>query len=174
MKSTIFENKINNTNTWTAQGAIILWGYGTTVQKDGVFPMLLQQIAIDYVRNVSPIYPLNTEVGQMRKINILGSPNGTLTCQGILDPTSNKKQLIEFLKAVGKQCKTEKDQVCVSLTPFGNTCANGQNTVGTGLRFFMTGLELQRYGLSIAGGEMSMVSQPLTFAFTTLEFDTGD
>ena len=151
----IFTNSIDQTETWIAGGAALTWQLGTGTAE--LSTLVVQGIEATYSRTISPIFPIAVSSNKMKRINILGSPTGTLTIQSILGP--NTKSLSAFLAAVGKGCKNEG--VSMTLTPFVEGC-DGSNSV----KYTFTGVELESLSVTIQGGVVPIVQQPMRFQFT--------
>lgn len=161
----IFSNPYKNVETWTAQGAVVNYTVGTGSAV--AVPLLMTNITVNYGRRVMPQYPINTSSsGSGKKINIAGVPSGTLQVGSIYGPTMTGLQ--QFIEAVAKQVKTAADQIGLTIRPFGTTVGN---TTVNNSTLKLGGVELEQVALSLQGGETAIVNMPLTFSFTSLDWD---
>lgn len=172
----IFYNPYSQTETWTAQGAIMTWHKGPNAASNINNPMLMLQIQIQYQRAVQAFYPIATDAtAALSKINMAGAPRGQMTIGSIFTPS--KTGLKTFLTAVADPCKDAKKVITVKLKPFGNvkcnTAASGGNTTGIsqGEEFTLTGVELESVGVQIQGGEVAIVNLPTTYSFTDMDLN---
>ena len=172
----IFYNPYSQTETWTAQGAIMTWHKGTGANASNISnPMLMLQIQIQYQRSVQAFYPIATDANAttLSKINMAGAPRGQMTIGSIFTPS--KTGLKAFFTAVADPCKDANKVITVKLKPFGNvkcnTASSGGNTAGTstGEEFTLTGVELESVGVQIQGGEVALVNLPTTYSFTDMD-----
>lgn len=172
----IFYNPYSQTETWTAQGAVMTWHKGNSSSSNVTNPMLMLQIQIQYQRSVQAFYPIATDANaQLSKINMAGAPRGQMTIGSIFTPS--KTGLKAFFEAVAEPCKDASKAITVKLSPFGNvkcnTAASGGNTQGvsTGETFTLTGVELESVGVQLQGGEVAVVNLPTTYSFTDMSVD---
>jgi|GEM_PF-5663250 len=161
----IFSNPYKDTETWTAQGAIVQWGTGD-IPTTGL-PFMMINLQMQYARSLSSFFPINGDsANNMTKINISGAPRGTLQVGAIYGPDATGVK--EFVEAASKACKTDAEQVVISIKPFGNaTCTNTKFATQA---FTLKGLEMEQLGLSIQGGEAAVVNLPTVYSFTSLEW----
>lgn len=162
----IFNNPYNNTETWSAQGALMKWA-GGGVSTNGN-PMLVLQINIQFQRSVQPFYPIASDSTTRKKINMVGAPRGQMTIGSIFTPSATG--LGAFLRAVGSPCKDAENSITVTLQPFGDICKNGTyGNPGNAETFKLTGVELESVGVQIQGGEVAVVNMPTTYSFTDMD-----
>jgi len=168
MSTTIFSNAYKGTDTITAQGAVMKWGTGSSSSASH-FPILVNQVQIQYSRNVLPINPINTDKnGTYKKIQLVGAPSGVFTANGIL--TRDASSLANFLRLAGRGCVSDKDQLFITLRPFaGESCTSS-------LVYRMEGVILASLAVTLTEGQggITVVNQPLTFQFTTLTMTGAD
>ena len=180
----IFSDTPVTTESWSLQGAVVLWGVGDKTFKPadkeatptgGAVPLIMNQIGVRYGVPVSTFTPLNQSKGGARRILIKGVPEGTLTVQSIFTP--DVSSLEGFIKACQKSCRTEKEQVIVSIRPFGllecKTASDGSTSQlqPGGITFYLRGLDLRQFDFTISQqDQIAMTSMPLTFQFFDLEF----
>ena len=167
----IFENSYNALEAWSASGAIITWGRGTDSQTD--FPLMLSDVALSFTRNQQNFFPINGSTNMLKKVVLLGAPQGQLNCTGIIGPNDD---VLEFLTAVGGSCVTSDSNVTVKIQPFGRQCqgsASGRSLKAANAKqaYTLGGVALQTIGINIRGGEVAMVTQPLVFTFASLSID---
>lgn len=163
-KINIFNNPYKTIESWSAQGAVINWGTSNT--PSAPIPLIANSLNLTYAQQVSSIYPLNTSPsGAKKKINIKGAPNGNLTIGSVFSPTH--QNLAAFIQAVTKDCKTENDQVTITIRPFGDIQCDTE--VGTVL--YLTGVDCSQIQLGIQGGEVAIVNMPMVFTFTGLDWE---
>lgn len=163
MSNSIFNNPYQNTETWSAQGALLKWAGGGVTNN----PMLVLQINIAFQRTIQPLYPIASDSESRKKINMVGAPRGQMTIGSIFTPSATG--LGEFLRAVGSPCKKATDSVTVTLTPFGDVCKDGKTGAQVnGETFTLTGVELESVGVQIQGGEVAVVNMPTTYSFTDM------
>jgi hypothetical protein len=156
MAEKIFNNIYQQTENISAQGALLTWT--TNNGGGGHFPILVDGLQILYQRNVAPMYPINPTVsGVYKKLNIVGSPQGSMTCTGLV--TRDVANMKEFLRAVSKECTD--DTVTFYIRPF-----NASNCPDVNLKYVVTGLLLTSTGLTIQGADVATVHQPLSFTLT--------
>lgn len=158
---------VYDTQNITATGAWLSWS-GHGLNEDGKgnlteqFPLLLSQITMNYSRNVQPIYPVNGAVDNtFVKLQILGAPQGTLQCTGIVTPKYDT--MLDFLEKTSQNCS--EDDVVMDFKPFTTSTGKCHNRFG----YRIIGLTLQTLGFSVQGGEVAIISQPLAFTFTGLQ-----
>lgn len=165
-KVTVFNNPYQNTESWSAQGAVVQWG--TSITASQALPIMMLGVTINYGRRTSPFFPINRDSsGNCVRVNIAGAPAGTLAVQSIYSPTHTG--LESFIEAVTKECKTTGDAVTVTLRPFGDmTCSN---STAIGQTLYLKGVELDTLGLTIQGGDAAIVQMPLNFSFTGLDWE---
>lgn len=166
----IFTNRQYTTETWSAQGATLNYYQGLNSAAIQPLPLLISNFTIQYNRSVGAVYPINADpAGNMAKINICGAPRGTLTVGSIFSPTQGS-DLADFIERVGAECKTPETEFGIFITPIGGACAsNGSTQSFQNIVFHLQGLELEQLQVSVQGGEQALVSQPMTFSFTTLD-----
>lgn len=169
--ATIFENAYNTLEAWSASGAIITWGRGTDSQE--AFPLMLSDVALSFTRNQQNFFPVNGSTNTLKKVVLLGAPQGQLNCTGIIGPNDD---VLEFLTAVGSSCVTSDSNITVKIQPFGRQCqdsASGGSPKAANAKqaYTLGGVVLQTFGINIRGGEVAMVTQPLVFTFTSLSVD---
>ena len=173
--NTIFQGqRAYDTQNITATGAWLSWSRAESYNsktgearfdktfKSGSFPLLLSQINMTYSRSIQPIYPVNSATdGTFTKLQIMGAPQGTLQCTGIITPRA--ADLDEFLTKVGANCEAE--DIAMDFRPFSTASDKCNNKFG----YRMIGLTLQTIGFSVQGNEVAIISQPLAFTFTGLQ-----
>ena len=169
--ATIFENSYNALEAWSASGAIITWGIGTDPQT--AFPLMLSAVALSYSRTQQNIFPVNTSTETLKKVVLLGAPQGRLDCTGIIGPNDD---VLEFLTTVGGSCITSDSNITVKIQPFGRQCqgsASGGSPKAANAKqaYTLGGVVLQTFGINIRGGEVALVTQPLVFTFASLSID---
>lgn len=160
----IFSNPYNNTETWSAQGALMKW---TGAKVGNGNPLLVLQISIQFQRAIQPFYPIASSAATRKKINMVGAPKGQMTIGSIFTPSA--QGLAAFLKAVGAPCKDAESSINVTLQPFGDVCTNGTSTQVNGQTFTLKGVELESVGVQIQGGEVAVVNIPTTYSFTDMD-----
>lgn len=160
----IFNNPYNNTETWSAQGALMSWNGAEGVEKGA--PMLILQVTAQFSRRIQSFYPIVAKASARKKINMTGAPVGQLTIGGIFSPDT--KSLKSFIEAVGAPCK--KDPITCTITPFGDDCDKWGD--GTRPTITLSGIELESVGIQIQGGEVAVVNFPTTYSFTDMDFGT--
>ena len=159
---TVFQgNPAYDTQNISATGAWLSWSVdGKQTQQ---WPLLLSQINMTFSRSIQPIYPVNSaQDGTFTKLQILGAPQGTLQCTGIVTPKYDT--MVEFLEVTGAGCSQKN--VVVDFKPFSNG-SKCNNKFG----YRMTGLSMQTIGFSVQGNEVAIISQPLAFTFTGLQLE---
>lgn len=188
-KIQVFNNPFANTETWTAQGALLTWKVGKNSDPalegkiaDAV-PLLLQTVQIQYSQPIQPMYPINAQgVGKAVRINMKGAPNGTLAFNSIYSPMHTSIE--DFLKAASKGCSMAGDELYVVIHPFGNIeCTTVEYTGKSDKRdnsptkghyndvsFALKGVVLTSMGLNIEGNELTVVNMPLQFMFTSMDY----
>lgn len=155
MANKIFNSIYQQTENLSAQGALLTW---TGNGSGGNLPILIEGLQVDYRRGVQPMYPINpTASGTYKKLNIIGSPSGSMSCTGLV--TRDIANMQAFLRAVSKECTD--DTVTFHIRPFASADCPSPN-----IRYTITGLLLVSIGLTIQGGEVATVQQPLQFTFT--------
>jgi hypothetical protein len=185
MSMKIFTNQYDATETWSTQGATVLWGKGTEVGNGGsddlVFPLLMGGISLTYGRRAQEVAAINTNKdGKRRRYRIYDAPNGVLNITSIFSPYA--KDLKNFLEAVTKDCKKGDDQVWMTLSPFGSlTCVQGDNESEFGKvvnnptfgKFGLKDVDLEQLGLQIQAGQGggATITMPLSFSFSNLLWD---
>lgn len=157
----VFSNSIGQTETWTASGATLTWS--TNANGANFSTLVVQSIQAQYARRITPIWPLTFNSGGAKRINIVGTPSGTLSIQSVIGP--NTKSLAAFLQAVGKTCKDAGDAVTLTVQPFVLGC---ENTSGSDTKYIFKGVELESIGITIQAGELALISQPLSFQFSEM------
>lgn len=163
--SDIYTNAFTETRSITTSGALITWSDGGQ-GAGSKLPLLMSGLKAQYGRNVSPVFPINLDAaGANTRLNIVGSPSGTLQCSGLLTPDA--EDMTSFLRAVGKACVPKGEHVTIDMTPFSN------DNCGTGARvtYRIKGLLLLTMGVEIQGGGeggVVMVSMPLLFTFSSM------
>jgi len=160
----IFDNPYKKTETWSVNGAFILWGVGSV--SNNKLPLLCNSVQITFSRTINAYFPINTDSsGEMKKINVMGQTNGNLTLRTIMGPDANDMKA--FIEAVSKGCKKDSDQVVMSIQPYAKSgCANSNNNV----KYTLYGVELARMDVSIDSSQgLPIVNQPLVFLFTDME-----
>jgi len=191
----IFTNQYDETESWTAMGALVEWTTQALEEDDENddsgelhvrnFPLLMQRIQITYRRKVTDIPVINTDQGGKRKrYRVYDAPDGTLMIQSIFSPYV--KDLAAFMDAVSKECKGPKDQVTMTFSPFGSLeCNSNRPTTGTDEenpissvstfgKFMLKNVDLEQIVLDIQagqGGSGATTTLPLNFSFSTLEWD---
>ena len=186
--ATIFTSNPIGTESWSAQGAVVTWNKGSSNptgsrtyngSSAGMIPILMQQISLTYQRTIQSLYPLNQVEGGLRKCNITGAPRGQLNIVGIYAPTN--ADLDDFLEAVSKPCKTDKDQINIRLHPYawGGCSTKQKSNIASGgmysnSEFILKGIELESLGFSISAGENALSQMPLTFSFTELVYNADN
>lgn len=174
----IYSNGYTTSETITVAGAIMQWGLQGAGGTN--FPLIVQSFGIAYQRGTSPIYPVVTSTnGANKRLLLVGAPSGTLTINAILTPDTN--DATAFLKATGKACAGTNEQVWVSLQPFvgcSDTSTASTSTEATSLniktQYTLRGVTLARFALNNEGGEVALITQPLQFLFTNMEFSGVD
>lgn len=161
----IFSHNFAATENFTAAGATIMWSSKGHSNPDH-FPILLTNLTAQYSRNINPITPINTDrLGRFTKVNIIGAPTGVLQCDGLITDTSG--DLEDFLDAVNQGCGEDQD-VRFTIRPFTAAGCDSQ------LKYIIKGLTLQSFVLNIQTTEVTIVRQPLSFVFTSLEYDYNE
>lgn len=189
-KLSIFNDIPVTTESWTLQGAVVLWqvGDGTvapvgtrntydgTEENGGNVPLLMNQISVRYAIPVSNFTPLNTINKSAKRVIIKGVPEGTLTVQSIFTP--DVQNFKEFIAACQSPCRPADKQVTVSLRPFGDlNCekdsqGNASQFKPGGIVFYLRGLDLRQFDFSISQqDQIAMTNMPLTFQFFGLEIE---
>lgn len=179
MATKIFTPTYMDTQTWTAQGALLQWGIVNTTPKD--IPLILSRIQVQYEQKIESIYPVAQHSSNKLRINIKGAPSGILTTYSIFAP-GGVANLKDFIEAVSKDCKPSDQQVDVFLSPFGSVdCQRiyGANarpgaSVNRDFKFTLHGVELTRLDFDLQGSEAAMVNLPLQFRFTSLEWEISN
>lgn len=168
----IFNNPFKTTQSWSSQGAVILYGTGDPTQTPDdsnmeAIPLLVSGLSLTYTQQATPVFPLNTDInGGASKINIKGAPQGTLQLQSIYSPVA--ENIDTFLEMAARQCVGPTNQMIMTIRPFGNIeCVYGDAVTNDDL-FRLTGVELISLGLNIQAGEVTLVNMPLQFTFTSL------
>lgn len=185
MSIKVFNNQYDVTETWSAQGAIVLWGTGTEIGIDGsgasgVFPLLMSGITVNYARRSQEVPAINVNAdGKRRRYRIYDAPVGNMGITSIFSPYA--RDLKAFIEAVTKDCKQEDDQVWMSVSPFGTlSCVQGdseiQNVAANNPTFGTFGLknvDLEALNLQITGGAGggATINLPLNFSFTALDWN---
>lgn len=165
-KTTVFNNPYKNTESWSAQGAVVQWGTSDSTSK--ALPIMMLGLTANYGRRTSAFFPINRDAsGNCVRVNISSAPSGTLQVNSIYSPTH--EGLEEFIKAVTKDCKKTADAVTITLRPFGDMACSDTSAVGQTL--YLKGVELDTLGLTIQGGESAVVNMPLAFSFTSLDWE---
>lgn len=184
----IFTNQYDATETWSAQGATVLWGQGQLEPGADAggnnFPLLMQTVQMTYSRRAQEIASINTaQNGYRKRMRIYDAPVGDLRVTSIYSPYA--ENLEAFFKAVSLECKNEGNQVWMQLSPFGSlqctTDGGGEdentgedsNQIGLG-SFFIQGVDLETMGLNIQAGQNgtgAMCSLPLVMSFTRLDWE---
>lgn len=179
MSIKLFTNADFNVQSFSAQGAVLKYiteavsgatipgGQGPVSNSNDV-PLLVMGLTMSYTRRVQKLYPVNVKANTIEQINVLATPQGQLTISNIYSP--DHAALVEFLSAVGKDCK--QDTYNFWLDPFGLKCdkasGNYQDAAsGKGYRIELKGVELEQLQFDIQGGDSAMINQPLTFSFNT-------
>lgn len=169
----VFTNPYNSTQTWSAQGAIVMWGVGSGNSEDlagSKIPLMMLNLSMSYQRQIAKFYPINTDdKGNMTKYNISGAPQGVLQVGSIYGPSNG--DLNRFIEAISKDCKKDEDTVLIKIKPFGNlkcSSTGGGNTFSNDGNLLLRGVELESIGMQIQGGEVAVVNMPLTLSFTSL------
>jgi hypothetical protein len=182
----VFNGTQVKTESWALQGAVVMWKVGDgledmneqsataasqtqTADKGGMIPLLMNQINVRYGVPVSTFTPLNTSGSSAKRILIKGVPEGTLTVQSIFTP--NVQNLSRFLEACQKTCRSEKEQVGISIRPFGTLECNGSaDFKPADIVFYLRGLDLRQFDFTISQqDQIAMTNMPLTFQFFGLE-----
>lgn len=185
----IFNSPFKTTQSWSSQGAVLLYGLGDPTQAtDGAFteantnddatlsddaagmapiPLFVQGISLTYTQRATPVFPLNTDsTGGASKINIKGAPQGVLQIQSIYSPKAG--HIDRFLRLAARQCVGPTNQLIVTIRPFGNINCYSDESVTYDDVFRLAGVELESLGLNIQAGEVTLVNMPLSFTFTSL------
>lgn len=163
----IFNNPFKTTESWTAQGAVL--EYGIKNQKFSKVPLVIQGLSMQYGQQAAPIFPINTDGnGQATRINVKGAPSGQLTFNTTYSPVPGT--IKDFIQKASRDCVTAGNELVITLRPFGDIkCAGRTATDKT--TFTLTGVDLVSLGITIQGGEVTLVQMPLSFTFTTLDMD---
>ena len=187
-KIQVFNNPFANTETWSAQGALLTWKVGTSsdIPLDGTIadavPLLLQTVQLQYSQPIQPMYPINAQgLNKAVRINMKGAPNGTLAFNSIYSPLHTN--LKEFLQAASKGCSLQGEELYVVIHPFGNIECTTVDVTGpdkksrsqhnghyNDVSFALKGVVLTSMGLNIEGNELTVVNMPLQFMFTSMEY----
>jgi hypothetical protein len=175
--SEIFSNPYKTTRSWSAQSALVTWYKGTTQVNNngGSVPLIMEQLAFTYRRTAQFSYPINAVDGgtQKTRYEIFGVPIGQLQIQSLYSPFGD--DIKTFLDACAKSCKGTNEQVNLVIRPTGlldcETNGTGQDQINLTEGFRLGGVSMDSVGLSIVGGELSRITMPLTFNFSTLDWD---
>ena len=169
-KISIFNSPNTTTETWTLQGAVVLWG--THNSATSAIPMLMNQIQFSYAVPTTTFTPLNANSkGGVSRVIIKGTPEGTLTVQSIISP--DVTDLKSFFKHVTKPCKLANDQILLTIRPFGTLeCTNANVNVARKLTFYLHDLDMRQMDFTISQqNNIAIVQMPLQFNFTNLEME---
>lgn len=175
--SEIFSNPYKTTRSWSAQSALVTWYKGATQVNNngGSVPLIMEQLAFTYRRTAQFSYPINAVDGgtQKTRYEIFGVPIGQLQIQSLYSPFGD--DIKTFLDACAKSCKGTNEQVNLVIRPTGlldcETTGTGQDQINLTEGFRLGGVSMDSVGLSIVGGELSRITMPLTFNFSTLDWD---
>jgi len=167
MSVNVFNNPFTTTESFSAQGAVLNWVVGS---KTSTLPLILTGIAVSYNRPTQSLYPING-ISTAKPVRVLvhGAPTGQLQTTSIYSPSMSDMEA--FIKAVTKDCKTKEEQVDITLRPFGSLSCAGNDKKKDTTKFTLTGVELSGFQLNIQGGEIALVTMPLTFTFAGLFWD---
>ena len=171
--SEIFSNPYKTTRSWSAQSALVTWYKGSS--DNGNVPLIMEQLAFTYRRTAQYSYPINAVDGGVQKTRyeIFGVPIGQLQIQSLYSPFGT--DIKTFLDACAKSCKGTNEQVNLVIRPTGlldcDNTGSGQDQVNLTEGFRLGGVSMDSVGLSIVGGELSRITMPLTFNFSTLDWD---
>jgi hypothetical protein len=189
----VFNNPFANTETWSAQGALLTWNVGSASKllesKDisRAVPLLLQTVQLQYSQPVQAMYPINAQgLNKAVRINMKGAPNGVLSFNSIYSPMHT--DIKEFLEAASRGCSLQGQELYVVIHPFGNIECSGisqsrgqENDPRAGINkhkndisFLLKGVVLTSMGLNIEGNELTVVNMPLQFMFTSMEYNVLD
>lgn len=164
----IFNNPYKNTETWSAQGAILMWYTGTTGSDGSAnkIPLMINALGLQYGRSQQAFYPLNSDAsGNATRINIKGVPNGTLQFTSIYCPVPG--EIDAFLKAAARDCIKPGEEMYITIRPFGAIKCDDR-PITDSPRWTLGGVEMNTIGLNIQSAEVTLVNMPLTFNFTGL------
>ena len=182
----VFSNQYNATETWSAQGATVEWGTlsnanpTSSVPTGDKFPLLMQNVQMTFSRRAQDVAGINTDKSGLRKrIRIYDAPVGELRITSIFSPYAN--QLKDFFEAVAKDCKSQSDQVWMTLSPFGRlSCSQGSNNAASNVpasafgTFTLYDVDLETLALTIQAGQNgngAVSTMPLIMSFTDLHWD---
>lgn len=167
----IFNNPYKNTESWSAQGAIIMWYIGSVGAESEAnkVPLMINALNLQYGRGQQSFYPLNADAsGNATRVNIKGAPTGALQFTSIYCPVQG--QIDEFLKAAQRDCIKSGEEMLITIRPFGVIKCDDR-PVTQAPRWICTGVEMNGLGLNIQSSEVTLVNMPLTFNFTGLKID---
>ena len=174
--SEIFSNPYKTTRSWSAQSALVTWYKGASQDSGGGnVPLIMEQLAFTYRRTAQYSYPINAVDGgtQKTRYEIFGVPVGQLQIQSLYSPFGT--DIKAFLDACAKSCKGTNEQVNLVIRPTGlldcDSTGTGQDQVNLTEGFRLSGVSMDSVGLNIVGGELSRITMPLTFNFSTLDWD---
>lgn len=167
----IFNNPYKNTESWSAQGAIINYFKGSngTESDANKVPLMISTLTLQYARQQSSFFPLNADAsGNATKVNIKGAPSGTLQFTSIYCPTPGTIE--DFLKMAARDCIKSGDEMYITIRPFGLVKCADQPILKVP-RFVLSAVELAGLGLNIQSSEVTLVNMPLSFTFTGLKIE---
>jgi len=163
MSVQVFNNTIKQTETITSQSARVLWGVGGGANN--AVPMYMLGLQLSFQQSTTPMYPLYSSSGDGMKLLIKGAPEGTLSCQGLI--VKSHAELLNFIRAVTKECKDASDEVVLTIHPFGNGCNGKFKSVS----YTVSGVDLSGVQLNIQAGQVAMITHTLTMSFTGLQIN---
>ena len=163
MSIQVFNNAIKQTETITSQSARVLWGVGGGANN--AVPLYMLGLQLQFQQSSTPMYPLYSMSGDGMKLVVKGAPEGTLTCQGMI--VKSHAELMNFIKAVTKECKDASDEVVLTIHPFGNGCNGKFNAVS----YTVSGVDLSGVALNIQAGPVAMITHTFTMSFTGLQIN---
>jgi len=167
----VFNNPYKTTESWSAQGAIIMWYLGTPGADSDAnkIPLMVNAVSMQYNRQQISFYPLNADAsGNATKVNVKGAPTGSLQLTSIYCPTPG--EIGKFLEAAARDCAKAGDEMYVTIRPFG-TIKCGDQPVTKAPRWILSGVELNGLALNIQSAEVTLVNMPLAFTFSGLQIE---
>lgn len=167
----IFNNPFKNTETWSAQGAILMWFIGNVGSDSDAnkIPLMINTLSLQYGRSQQSFFPLNSDAsGNATRVNIKGAPSGALQFNSVYCPVPG--QIAAFLEAAARDCVKPGEDMYVTIRPFGAIKCDDRPTLETP-RWVCSGVELNTLGLNIQSSEVTIVNMPLSFNFTGLKID---
>jgi len=152
MAQDVFQVQLGDPIAWKLDSLLINF-------DDNNADLLATSCTLNYTRNVSNTYPINTN----KRIVIAGIPRGTLTIGCIVGPVGDLKA---FIDRFGDVCSITSNTM--TIRPGGVIPCEGQTVKK--LKLTLTGCLIDSFGLNIENSDgMGMVRSQISMTFTGLQ-----